>query len=399
MVTRQEAQAALDRATAERDTIQANLLDLDGSFGKQLLSGASLTGVTRERWDATAASLAALWDTFTSYTGVIDRAAEMLATARDRDLAGVITLLTDRSVRLMPGPAPLARRDLADTGVEQLTLTSAVARMRRDFAAVREVIAAAEAVWGEVGGLLDQANTDLARAATLAAGLTDDALSGRLAAATATLSAQRATLNSDPLSLWRDGHADTSGASQARQQAAGVVAEIAAVAAVRDSARQRIDALATTAASAQAAWKDARDAWQRAAEKIAEQFLPAVPASYPGAGLRRESLDALAGAGQWQRLAAEIERAERDLTAEIAAYRKAADDADESLSRRAELRGMLQAYKAKAGRLGAAEDLGLTEHYEVARDLLWTAPCDLQAAASAVAAYQQAILVIGRGQE
>jgi hypothetical protein len=58
---------------------------------------------------------------------------------------------------------------------------------------------------------------------------------------------------------------------------------------------------------------------------------------------------------------------------------------------------MLQAYKAKAARLGAAEDLGITELYEGARDLLWTAPCDLGAAATAVAAYQQAILAIGRG--
>ena len=56
MVTRQEAQAALDAATAERDTIQANLLDLDTSFGKRMLSGASLVGETRERWDAAAAS-------------------------------------------------------------------------------------------------------------------------------------------------------------------------------------------------------------------------------------------------------------------------------------------------------------------------------------------------------
>src|SRR5579859_2575922 len=107
MVTRQEAQAALDQAVAERDTIQANLLDLDGSFGKQLLSGASLTGETRQRWDATAASLAGLWDTYTAYTAVIDRAAEMLATARDRDLGAVTALLSGRSVRLMPGPAPL----------------------------------------------------------------------------------------------------------------------------------------------------------------------------------------------------------------------------------------------------------------------------------------------------
>jgi hypothetical protein len=59
---------------------------------------------------------------------------------------------------------------------------------------------------------------------------------------------------------------------------------------------------------------------------------------------------------------------------------------------------MLQAYKAKAARLGGAEDFGLTERYDAARELLWTAPCDLGAAADAVAVYQQAILAKGRGQ-
>jgi hypothetical protein len=132
--------------------------------------------------------------------------------------------------------------------------------------------------------------------------------------------------------------------------------------------------------------------------KIADEFLPAVPAAYPGTSFQRAGLDALASSGQWQQLAAQIDRAERNLVAEIAAYRKAAEDAESALGRREELRGMLQAYKAKAGRLGGAEDFGLTERYDAARELLWTAPCDLGAAANAVAAYQQAILAIGRGQ-
>jgi hypothetical protein len=403
MVTRQEAQAALDAATAERDTIQSNLLDLDGSFGKQLLSGASLAGETKRRWDAAATILAGLWDTYTAYSGVIDKAAEMLATSRDRDLAPVTALLSGRSVRLMARPAPLGRRDLTGTGIEQVTLATAVARMRRDFAGVTDVVTAAEGVWGEVGGLLDQAAGDLARATSQAEGLSDAALSQQIDAAGQELARLRTTLNSDPLSLWQegpDGHsgqADTSGASRVRDQAAAVAAEVAKVAAVRDGARQRIEGLAATAAAATAAWKDAHDARQRAAVKIAEEFLPAIPASSPEAGFPRQALEALVAAGQWQRLSAEMDRAERDLAAQVAGYRAVADAAEGTLGRREELRGMLQAYKAKAARLGAAEDLGLTESYEAARDLLWTAPCDLGAAADAVAAYQQAILGIGRG--
>jgi hypothetical protein len=395
MVTRQEAQDRLATATAERDTIQGNLLDLDTSFGKRMLSGAQLAGVTKQRWDTASAALASLWDTYTAYSAVIDRAAELMATIRDRDMAQVTELLLGRSVRLTRGPAPLARRDLADTGLEELSLPTAVARMRQDFPAVAEVVTAAEAVWGEVGALLDQAGAELTRATTLAAGIGDDALSASLAAASAQLSAQRTTLNCDPLALWHAGHADTAGATQAREQVARVVAQAEELARLRDGARQRIDGIAATAAAVTAARDEAVAAWQRAAEKVTGGSLPAQPPAAPG--FTRAGLDALAAAGEWHRLADEVIRAERELAAALARYRDAAAAADSVLGRREELRGLLQAYKAKAARLGGAEDLVLMQRYDQARDLLWTAPCDLGAAAAAVAAYQQAILAIGRG--
>ena len=78
-LTRDQAQAVVAAAAAERDAIQANLLDLDGSFGKRLLAGAPLTGESKSRWDAAAADLSTLWDTFTAYSAVIDRASEILA--------------------------------------------------------------------------------------------------------------------------------------------------------------------------------------------------------------------------------------------------------------------------------------------------------------------------------
>ena len=42
VMTREQAAAAVTAATAERDGIQTNLLELDGSFGKQMLAGAAL---------------------------------------------------------------------------------------------------------------------------------------------------------------------------------------------------------------------------------------------------------------------------------------------------------------------------------------------------------------------
>ena len=54
LLSRDQAAAAVAASVAERDTIQANLLELDNSFGKRLLAGATLTGGTRKRWEAAA---------------------------------------------------------------------------------------------------------------------------------------------------------------------------------------------------------------------------------------------------------------------------------------------------------------------------------------------------------
>ena len=219
MLTRDQAGAAVTAAVAERDAIQANLLELDSSFGKQLLAGAELTGDTKRRWDATAATLATLWQVYSAYSAVVDQAAE--AAARHlgtRELAALTALLAGRSVQLASGPAPLAGRDLADSGREDLTLATAVARMRGAFAAVTEVVAAAEHVWTEVAGRLDAAGAELARVTSLAATLGDEVLTGNLAAIQDKLARLRDTLNSDPLALWLGRSGQSSGAQSSGAQ-------------------------------------------------------------------------------------------------------------------------------------------------------------------------------------
>ena len=56
-----------------------------------------------------------------------------------------------------------------------------------------------------------------------------------------------------------------------------------------------------------------------------------------------------------------------------------------------ELRGRLDAYQAKAGRRGLAEDPVLAPLAERARAALYTAPCELDVARGAVNAYQDAV--------
>jgi hypothetical protein len=61
------------------------------------------------------------------------------------------------------------------------------------------------------------------------------------------------------------------------------------------------------------------------------------------------------------------------------------------LDRRDELRGLLEAYRARAARHGVSETPALAAAHGLARDLLWSAPCDLAGAEAAVRHYQAAV--------
>jgi len=394
VMSRDQAAAAVKAAAAERDAIQANLLELDSSFGKQLLAGAELTGGTRRRWDATAATLATLWQVFSAYSAVVDQAAEAVAgRLGPRELAAISELLAGRSVQLASGPAPLAGRDLADPGHEDLTVATAVARMRGAFTSVTEVVSAAELVWTEVAGRLDAAGAELARVTPLAATLGDEALTGNLTAAQANLARLRDTLNSDPLALWQPGGTvDTSEADRLAEQVTAAASRVDELVRVRDEAHQRIAEVTAAAAAARSARQDAVAAWQQAAAKIAAGALPPPPPDLADLSGRLDGLGAMLAGGRWTRLASELDLLDRELATATAGFREAERAVVAAMAKRDELRGLLGAYKVKAARLGAAEDATLAERYDRARDLLWTAPCDLAAAEAAVTGYQQAVL-------
>ena len=377
---------------AERDAIQANLLELDGGFTRRLLDGATLTGQTRERWDAVSATLAGLWETYLAYSAVVDRVA-VLGTGAHRpakkDLPELDSLLTGASVPMPSGTVPLARRNLSDTGVHSVTLMDAVAAMRRSFSEVAEVTSAVETVWAQMGERLDAAAAELAAALPGAAGLGEE-LEAALHDAQASLQAARGAVNADPLGLWSGGRADTATADRVREQVAGLTSRIAELDRVRSQARRRIDGLNAAVSAARSARADAVTAWHRAAQRI--EALPPPPPDIAEPPL--DNLAALAAAGRWLALATELDRCDSALAAAVKQTEDCERSAATGLANRDELRGLLGAYKAKAARLGVAEDADLVASYDQARELLWTAPCDLTAAAAAVARYQRAIHVM-----
>ena len=401
LLSREQAATAVAAAAAERDTIQANLLELDNSFGKRLLAGATLTGETRRRWDTVSADLSTLWETYDAYSAVVDKAAELLAHVRrsgGRELADVSSLLYGASVRLTrPSPA-LARGDLTGTGITQVTLAAAVTDMRRAFAAASAVVNAAEAVWNETADAVQQIGDQLAVARQELAGLDGDALGQDLAVAEADHARLREVLTADPLALWQGAQVDTSRVGRLRDRAAAVAAATGKLAALREDAAARIAAASAAVSATAGAHQDAVAARDRAMAKIAVVALPE-PADLGALTGRLAGHDALASAGRWTRLASELDAIEKQAAAAGGECREVERRAAALLDRRDELRGLLDAYQARAARLGGAEDSELDARFARAQELLWTAPCDLSAATAAVTGYQQAVLALsGRGK-
>jgi hypothetical protein len=185
-----------------------------------------------------------------------------------------------------------------------------------------------------------------------------------------------------------------SDATRSRVEALGAAAdrirrELTEVARLREGYPQRRDALMSRLDELAAAEQRVAAAQQRAAEKIAEPGLGEVPAAASVLRARVPSLDRLALGAQWRQLSDDLSTMEasathsRDRAIELAAV------ADGLIARRDELRGRLEAYRAKAAARGLAEHEGLSGCFTRAHDLLYTAPCDLRAATRAVHEYQQ----------
>lgn len=396
VLTYAEAKAAVAAAVAEQDTIRENLLDLDRSFGKRLLAGATLAGESKRRWDAASADLAALWQLFAEYSTVVDRAAELTGRIRKPGarLAEVSELLTGKSVQLEEASAR-ARRDLTAGGDAHMTVTEAVAEMQRAYADVADVVNAAESVWNEASDRLQHAGAQIEEAKRQTEGFDDEELKVAVQAAQQDLSELRDQLNVDPLALWRGGQLHAARFDQLQKVTDAVLSRVGELAQLREDADGRITSATEAVTAARNAHQDADAARQRSAVKIAVDKLPVLP-DVAALADRLATLGKLRAAGRWTRLLSEIDVIDEQAAAAAQTCREAEREAAGLLDRRNELRGLLDAYRARAAKIGGAEDQNLEALHERARSLLWTAPCDLQAASSAVTSFQQAVLALAQ---
>ncbi|MFF4234998.1 hypothetical protein ACFYYL_03915 [Actinomadura geliboluensis] len=399
-LSREEVDRTLARLRDERERIGAALLELEAHQGYQLLEGAALTGETRRVQADVQSRAASLWTLFDLYGRAVDAAEELRARhgrPGQAQLAELTRLLTGPSVELPVREVPLERRTLlAVPSGERLTLRAAVDRMTALYEEIARSVAALDTVWSTLLSRLAEVEAERRGAAELLESLggTDPEFD-RLRAE---LESAAAVVRGDPLALARDGRADTARLDAIRTGLAGVRRGLAEAERLRDGFADRIRGVAAAVERLREAEAEARAVRDEVLVKIAFPALPDLPEA---AAVLADRLAAVGAPprGGWHRLAERIADLERAAAAALERARETTGVIRGLLDRREELRGRLEAYRAKAARLGHAEDAELARIYEQARELLWTSPCDLRKATVSLSGYQRAIMSRAKGAE
>lgn len=408
-LSREEVDRALTRLGAEHEAVESSLLALQDHAGRRLLEGAELTGATKSRWAVTEQLITQLWVYFDAYTDALEAARELRARRRwptPGELSELTDLLCGAGLTLPAGPPTATSAALGGPArlSERLSLQDLLDRMNGWYAQALDVVVMADAVWSALPARIDLLAAELRRTRSLAHSVGvrpgEHPAGDDLEQITDELTALRCEVISDPLAFWAGaspssapggGRPDTDRYDRAARALDEVRREVEAVLDVRQDAEQRLMRVRDVLSRADRTLGEARQARVEVLSKIAASEVPAV--SGPPTALYEQLSVASEHRrrAQWHRLSPLLEGLEQRAEEELLRARESLTAVTAPLAVRAELRGRLDAYKAKASRLGLAEDPFLIERYDVARRMLWSAPCDLFAAEQAVLRFQQAV--------
>ncbi|WP_344902365.1 hypothetical protein [Actinomadura meridiana] len=393
-MSREGVDHALRGLRENRDRISSSLLDLDGHQGSRLLDGARLTGETWRRWEDAKSRMTTLWALFDAYQCVLDEATALRDETPRPDAETMVALsglLCGPSVELPGGEIPLRDRTLLGPSERRVTLDEAVTMMSDAYAFVAGEIAAADSAWTALLLPMEEVEESWRETALLAHSL-DGTRHPELDRVGRELTALGRIVRTDPLSLVRDGRPDTTRLDRVRATLTALGDELAGVARMRDDYDALVAQVTAAIEEIEGTERRARETHATALTKIQAPNLPA-PSRGLGTALRDRlaALERLREAGRWVEMAGRFAELERAADEALERVRGDLRLSAGLLDRRGELRGRLEAYRAKAARLGVVEDERLTELYGEARDVLWTAPCDLRRATTALAEFQRAL--------
>lgn len=381
--------AELSRRVAAEAQIASSLVELEQHPGHRLLSTTTLSGRTAERWAVARELLSRTWQDFTAYRSVITAAAairDRRARAGEQEIVELRRLLREPTVEV--ARTVVERRITGDVErVETITLEELTTRMDAAFREVSELVETCgslhQAFIDGLAPIAERLRTARAAADDLATGPADPDVAA-VAALTARVNDLDHARSADPLAL-----ADRSPGqvlATLDKETEALAARLTRLKVVRDGWDGRLRDVEAAIAEVASLQHQEREVRVRAQELIADTALPAPP---DRTHALRDHRTALAGVVGWSQRARALDDLHAAVGAATGELRTASDLATGLIDRRTELRGRIDAYQARATRLGHAEDSELMTLTEDIRRMLWTRPCDLAAATRALSTYQQ----------
>lgn len=374
-----------------------NLMDLHAQPTYQRLAGADrvpkadLGGITEARVRPALAAMGTLFQNFDLLQQNVDKAARIRKDmpsffGGDAELREIERLLCGKSIKLPSVSVPLEQRDLLSAleNVEWITPNDLMNAMARSFGAARDVVLAVHMAWEKLGRMLDATEQEVKSLEQLAARLAV-AQSPELDRARLMLVKLRSKIESDPLGC----------SDQLDQDVQPVVARLKSELDLTAGAKQDAE---NGLASARLLLDRLKSAHQLAIAAVEEFQQKISECGSPRAPMPEEKIAALE---EWlERLRAKLgEGLAKPVLVGLRNWNNAARKcvAEEEgacaanrapLEARSELRGRLDALKAKARGYGLAEDPALVEIAEQAAALLYARPTPLDRAAALVKSYE-----------
>jgi hypothetical protein len=376
-----------------------NLMDLYSLPTYQRLAGsngvpkADLKGVSAARVYPALASVAKMFGIFDDLQCTIDRASELRQRinpifASDSKLREIEDLLHGKSVKLPLDPVPIGQRTLASSAdiVESVTPAELMGAMARSFTAARDVVLSVDGAWHKLGMALDQTMSEIATFRREAEQWKTSFPA--LANAEAAMETIHTRIENDPLACAEE---FDSGVEPVLRQARNALARIRAqhdqLSRALVDARKLMNQLEDVHKESLASWNNRRLKITGVAEPPAPQDEQAIQAL--GDWLQRlekkfnEGMlePILVGLGKWNKSANDCVFHER-----------AALNANQSpINERNELRGRLEALKAKARARGSAEHPDLTRIANEAAKLLFNRPTPIDKASALLVDYERVL--------
>lgn len=384
-----ELDGHLERLRDAVRRVGANLIELEAAPARAMLDTVALDGATAVRWSDGRATLAQLFGWYASLMAVLDIAVATRGTRPSVPASKVTTLtelLLGPSVALSDGSIPLAGRELLShsRAIARVTPDELLEHMADGYRNVRDVVVDVARAWDE---LLLRAEMARAQASALAE-LIDDAdrtATSQLDGWMTELDELCGRLATDPLSV------DAGSLERIEDEQSRVAHERAAVNELRRTwpqaaiaARSRLDRLEALVDSTAV---QHRETARRVVGAVG------VPVARDALSYALDRIEDAARDGQWAVVSSELDRWSATVETTNREVRDGAAADLALLEDRRQLRGLLDAYIAKARALGRLEEAGVGHLLAAAQDELYQAPTDLDHATELLQQLQRALAV------